>query len=495
MELNHRSLRYRSYDTEISPVDMYFALDSNKKTNYSYLLESVEGEERLARFSFFGIDPSFFLRIEENKLYIELYDDEYIDFLNEGMKKVCDDYQQEDNKFFGKIKQDFDVLDTLRCFNLRLSIKNPFNRQSFLGGLVGYVSYDIVRRWVEFRSRKSPQPDAEFLFMDNSFVFDHSKRKLYFFTLKDNFSEVEKILKEAKPLNKIKIPERYESKPYKENMSKSEFIETVERAKEYIYSGDIFQVVLARKIWMKTKADPFLVYRVLREINPSPYMYFMKLNDLSIIGSSPETLVTMYQNRITTNPIAGTRPRGKNEEEDRKNQEEMLNDPKELAEHVMLVDLGRNDIGKVSKPGTVRLKEYMNVSKYSHVMHIVSLVEGEMKNDSDIYLGFKAVFPAGTVSGAPKIRAMEIIDECEYERRGIYAGALGYFAFDNSADFAIVIRTITMEKNVASVYAGAGIVADSIPENEWYETENKALALLRSVEIAESLEKEKLVGL
>ncbi len=485
MEIN-----YKSHDIEISPIDLYFNLDKNKETGYSYLLESVEGEERIARFSFIGIDPPFFLRINGNKVYIELFDMEYKDSLIERLETVCESYQREENKLFGELGNKFDTLDALRCFTLDLNGKNPFNRQSFLGGLVGYVSYDIVRRWIDFKPRNSPQPDAEFLFMDNSLVYDHAKKKLYVFTIKDNFPDIERILEKTKPLNKITIPKRYKSKPYKENMSKTEFMEIVSRAKEYIYAGDIFQVVLARKMWMESKTDPFFVYRVLREINPSPYMYFMKLNDLAVIGSSPETLVTMYRNKITTNPIAGTRPRGKTEEEDQKNQEDMLNDPKELAEHVMLVDLGRNDIGKVSKPGTVRLKEYMNVSKYSHVMHIVSLVEGEMKEDSDVFLGFKAVFPAGTVSGAPKIRAMEIIDKCESDRRGIYAGALGYFSIDKSADFAIVIRTITMKDNVATVYAGAGIVADSIPENEWYETENKMLALLRSVEIAESLEEE-----
>jgi len=270
------------------------------------------------------------------------------------------------------------------------------------------------------------------------------------------------------------------------NMARAEFIAKVERAKEYIVAGDIIQVVISQRFQRPTSAHPFAVYRALRTVNPSPYMYYLELGDCHIVGASPELLVRVEDGVVATHPIAGTRPRGRDPEEDRALEEELRGDEKEKAEHIMLLDLGRNDIGRVSEPGTVQVSQLMDVERYSHVMHLVSHVSGRLRSEMTPYDALRACFPAGTVSGAPKIRAMEIIAELEPEQRGPYAGAVGYFDLSGNLDTAITIRTVVMKDGVAHVQAGGGIVFDSVPEREYQESVNKAQALMRAIEQAEA---------
>ena len=277
--------------------------------------------------------------------------------------------------------------------------------------------------------------------------------------------------------SKHNLPEVLKDKAFKSNFTEEEFCAMVEKAKEYIRNGDIFQVVLSQRLTIKTESDSFDIYRRLRSKNPSPYLFYIDYTDFQIVGSSPESLVSVFGDKVTTNPIAGTRPRGKDEEEDEKLKQELLQDEKEIAEHMMLVDLGRNDIGKVSEFGTVKLDKFKEVDLYSHVMHIVSEVSGKLKKEYDCFEALKSCLPAGTVSGAPKIRAMEIIDELENVRRGMYSGAVGYFSFSGNMDVCIAIRTIVFKNKTAYLQAGAGIVYDSVPEKEYQETLNKAMAL------------------
>ena len=276
--------------------------------------------------------------------------------------------------------------------------------------------------------------------------------------------------------------------PYESNFAREDYLAAVEKAKEYIRAGDILQVVPSQRLKTQTKATPFNIYRALRVINPSPYMFYINANGLQLIGSSPEVMVRVENRKVTVRPIAGTRRRGENDEEDQKLAEELLADPKERAEHIMLVDLGRNDVGRVSKFHTVKLDEVMVIEKYSHVMHIVSNVSGELRDDADALDALKACLPAGTLSGAPKVRAMEIIDELEPTKRGPYGGAVGYFDFSGNMDTCITIRTVVMDGQTAYVQAGGGVVADSVPETEFEETLNKARALLRAIQVAEMME-------
>jgi anthranilate synthase component 1 len=333
-------------------------------------------------------------------------------------------------------------------------------------------------------------------------VFDHLDKKLYIFCsplltydsdivqeyeksrkrILESAEEIERLeySKDKKPLQSL--PDERSLK-YTEYLSKDAFEQSVTRVKEYIKAGDIFQAVLSRRIEVDINSDPFLIYRALREINPSPYMYYLDFGNLKVIGASPEMLVRIEKRKVTTVPIAGTRLRGATPEEDKYLAEQLLADEKERAEHTMLVDLARNDIGRICKFGSVRVEDFMGVEKFSHVQHIVSTVKGILQDNLDGYEAFKSCFPAGTVSGAPKIRAMQIIDEVEPDRRGLYAGAVGYIGFDRNLEFAITIRTIIVHGSKASIQVGAGIVADSDPEKEWYETENKAQAMLKAIEL------------
>jgi anthranilate synthase component 1 len=311
-------------------------------------------------------------------------------------------------------------------------------------------------------------------------VFDHKQKRAFYYYSSDNrLAEVERLLKQPS------APEALTYDPPKVNITQKRFEDAVEKAKEYIVSGDIFQVVLSKRYDFRVKGDLTAFYRSLREINPSPYMYFFKAGKRQIVGSSPEMLVRVDNRVVETFPIAGTRPCVENPGENRRLSEELLADPKERAEHVMLVDLARNDVGKVAKFGSVHVPEFMKVHRYSHVQHIVSQVVGDLKDDKECYDALRAVFPAGTVSGAPKVRAMEIIEELEPTKRGPYAGAVGYFSYNGNADFAITIRTLFADGDKACIQVGAGIVADSVPEREWFETDHKAEALMKALKKAE----------
>ena len=355
----------------------------------------------------------------------------------------------------------------------------PNKELRFVGGAVGYIAYDAVRYWEKLPQKASDDlnfPDAQLGFFDDGIVFDHRQRRAFYYYSNDNrLAEVERLIKqpsdsEALTYNQPKV-----------NITKKRFEKAVEKAKEYIISGDIFQVVLSKRYEFHVKGDLLAFYRSLREINPSPYMYFLKAGDRQIVGSSPEMLVRVDNRMVETFPIAGTRPCVENQGENRRLAKELLADPKERAEHLMLVDLARNDIGKIAKFGSVHVPEFMTVHRYSHVQHIVSQVVGDLKENCECYDALRAVFPAGTVSGAPKVRAMEIIEELEPTRRGPYAGAVGYFSYNGNADFAITIRTLFADKGKAYIQVGAGIVADSVPEREWFETDHKAEALMKAL--------------
>ena len=358
-------------------------------------------------------------------------------------------------------------------------INNNFNR--LIGGLVGFISYDIVRHWENISDKYTELNYADFQFglFNEGIIFDHEKERVYYYHSGDNnLKEVLELLNTEREIGTINYTEPIS------NINKETFENNVDIAKEYVRSGDIFQVVLSRKYEFKISGDLLSIYKSLRTINPSPYMYYFKSNDLNIIGASPEMLVRVTDNQIETFPIAGTRPRDEDMEKNKKLTEELLSDEKERAEHVMLVDLARNDVGQIARFGSVKVPEFMEVHQFSHVQHIVSKVIGELKDEKDCFEAIRAIFPAGTVSGAPKIRAMEIIQELEKESRGPYAGALGYFSKNMCADFAITIRTLVVKGNKAYIQAGAGIVADSVPEKEWFETEQKAGALIDALKIA-----------
>jgi anthranilate synthase component I len=354
------------------------------------------------------------------------------------------------------------------------------NNFRFVGGAVGYISYDAVRYW-EKLSEKSVSdlnfPDLEMGIFDDGFIFHHlQKRAFYYYRSENRFCEVEQLLKQPSETEELTC-----TRPIV-NTKKEVFEKAVEKAKEYVTAGDIFQVVLSKRFQLQFKGSLIPFYQSLRTINPSPYMYFYKSGDYQIVGSSPEMLVRVENRKVETFPIAGTKPISENPFENSKLANELLSNPKERAEHVMLVDLARNDIGRISKYGSVRVPEFMKIHQYSHVQHIVSQVVGELKHNLQSFDALRAVFPAGTVSGAPKVRAMEIIDELEPNRRGPYAGAVGYFSYNGNADFAITIRTLFADQNQAYIQAGAGIVADSVPENEWFETDHKAKALISALE-------------
>jgi len=351
----------------------------------------------------------------------------------------------------------------------------------FVGGLVGYFSYDAVRYLESLPSHAKDDldlPDFEFGVYDDGIVFDHLTGQAYYYWYTTNrIRLIEQHLRQRTRAREL-VAEGLGT-----DISQTSFEDIVTRAKKYIKQGDIFQTVLSKRFHCSFKGDLIDFYESLKEINPSPYMYFLKMKNRAIVGSSPEMLGRVDGRNVETFPIAGTRPVGKNRSEDKRLANDLLKDPKERAEHVMLIDLARNDVGKCCEFGTVKVPEFMTVQKYSHVQHIVSRVSGKLRQDRDALDAFTGIFPAGTVSGAPKKRAMEIIDELEPHRRGPYAGAVGYFSYNGNADFAITIRTLIAGDNAAYIQAGAGIVADSQPQREWVETENKAAALLRALRI------------
>jgi anthranilate synthase component 1 len=377
------------------------------------------------------------------------------------------------------------------------------NQPKLTGGLIGYFAYDTVR-YYEKKLVNPPEDDLDmadcnlFLF-DEIVAFDHLSNKavitLNIKTGEDvdtKYAECEKRAKDIAQILKEYVPAPRKSSSSGEikvtsNVTKQEFISNVEKAKEYIKDGDIFQVVLSQRFEIENPPDPFDVYRMLRSSNPSPYLYYFKHKDYCIAGASPEMLVNVTKGIVSTKPIAGTIGRGKDESQDKEFEQTLASDPKECAEHTMLVDLGRNDVGKVSKFGTVEVTDFMKIERFSKVMHIVSNVKGMLREDKTAIDALMAVLPAGTLSGAPKVRAMEIIDELENKRRGLYGGTVGYLAFDGNIDTCIAIRTVLFKNNKAYVQAGAGIVADSVPEKEFIETENKALAVINAIKEAAQL--------
>jgi anthranilate synthase component 1 len=439
-----------------TPVSAFRKIESE----YSFLLESVEGGEKIARYSFLGSCPA--AQVARLGSFAEI-------------KKLLKQYRP--------VK----LADLPR----------------FCGGLVGYVSYDAVRQIEKIPDRNPDDlklPLMQFLLADTLLAFDHIKHKILIISNAHvtgrprqayrracaRINALEKKLRRPLAVPREEFALRPSQAPvrFRSNLTPRQYQQMVRQAKDYIRAGDIIQVVLSQRFESECRAEPFDIYRVLRIINPSPYMYYLKLGDTRIIGSSPEVMVRLEKGVATLRPIAGTRPRGRDEEEDRKLGEELLASKKERAEHIMLVDLGRNDLGRVCNYGSVRVTEKMIIEKYSHVMHIVSNVTGKLQAGRDAVDLFQAVFPAGTVSGAPKVRAMEIIDELEKIKRGLYAGSVGYFSFSGDLDSGIAIRTILVKRGRAYVQAGAGIVHDSVPAREYQETINKARALLSAIELA-----------
>jgi anthranilate synthase component 1 len=375
----------------------------------------------------------------------------------------------------------------------------------FSGGAVGFISYDMVRFFEELPENTIDDlnvPDSQFVITDTMLVFDNVSQTIKIisnaFIDGDDLSAVyEQTIQKISALEEklrspLPNPEPPEGKgssalplSFESNIDKKDYKQAVARIKQYIVEGDAIQVVFSQRLKFSINRDPFDIYRALRTINPSPYMYYLKFGELQVVGSSPEVLVRLEDEKVEVRPIAGTRKRGKNENEDRELEQDLLSDEKELAEHIMLVDLGRNDIGRVAEISTVEVDERFSIERYSHVMHIVSNVRGILKKGLDCFDVLEAAFPAGTLSGAPKIRAMEIIDELEPTRRGLYGGAVGYISFNGNMDTAIAIRTLLIKGNTAYLGVGGGIVADSVPENEFEETMNKGRALLKAIELAE----------
>ncbi len=434
-----------------TPVEIFrrlYGLDQ-----YAFLYESLENVRQRGRYSFVGGRPAIVFK---------------------ARKKICK--IMAGGKTISRQGNPFNVLEEM----IKPGKQAPVH-EIFGGGAVGYVAYDAVRNIEKLpdRNPENPQlPEFYFIFPTEIIIFDHHQNRI---TLV-NYRGKKRVNKIVALLEDKHRPPRYSSKRNgdsnpKSNMKKAEFLKIVSRAKDRIQNGDIFQVVLSQRFVASIRTRPFSIYTNLRRTNPSPYMYFLKMDGLAVLGSSPETLIKLQNRRIISRPIAGTRPRGKNKSEDMKLADELINDEKERAEHIMLVDLARNDVGRVSVYGSVKVTELMKIEEFSKVMHITSTVTGALRPGLNGFDVFKASFPAGTVSGAPKVRAMEIIDELETIRRGIYAGAIGYFGFDGNMDFCIAIRTMIIYRQKAYIQSGAGIVADSVPENEYQETVNKMSAL------------------
>jgi anthranilate synthase component 1 len=464
-----------------TPVSVYRKVARGK---YSFLLESVEGGERLARYSFIGTEPRLTVRLHDHVATVRTSAGEESEL------------PFEDPLAF--------VRDLLAPYQ---PVPLP-DMPRFQGGAVGYLAYECVRYFEDLPSPERDDlglADAVLMLADTLVVFDHVKHRMRVISHADlttgsleaayeaavtRVNEVIGRLRgnpptEARPASQAPLPR---TATVESTFSRDMYVSAVGHAKEFVVDGDIIQVVPSQRLSRPVAASPFTVYRALRAVNPSPYMYFLELDDLHIVGASPEMLVQVEDGVVRTRPIAGTRPRGRTEQEDKELAADLLADEKERAEHIMLVDLGRNDVGRVAAPGSVKVTTLMDVERYSHVMHIVSQVEGRLREGCDAYDALRSCFPAGTVSGAPKIRAMEIIAEIEPCRRGLYAGAVGYFSYGGNLDTAIAIRTMVIKDGVAHVQAGGGVVFDSVPATEYQETLNKAAALLRALDFAEEIE-------
>ena len=458
-----------------TPLSVYLKL---ARGPYSYLFESVQGGEKWGRYSIIGLPARTLMRVTGHEATVE-----------------------KDGNIVER-KTVADPLDFVRAFKARYTVPPVSGLPRFTGGLVGYFGYETVR-YIEPRLGKMQKPDAVgapdilLTVSDEVVVFDNLTGKLYVVihvnpAIADAFVKANRrldalvaklnqgVAHTGKATSEVSVAEG----DFVSAFTQQGFEKAVEKSLEYIRAGDIMQVVLSQRLAIPYQAAPLDLYRALRTLNPSPYMYFLDLRNLYIVGSSPEILVRLEDGQVTVRPIAGTRPRGKTEQEDRMLEQDLLADPKERAEHIMLVDLGRNDVGRVAKTGSVKVTDQMVIERYSHVMHIVSNVVGELKDGMDAVDVLRSTFPAGTVSGAPKVRAMEIIEELEPTRRGIYSGAVGYLSWSGNMDTAIAIRTAVVKDGILYIQAGAGIVADSVPRSEWNETMNKARAIFRAVAMA-----------
>ncbi len=469
--------RVASYEGEANLVPVYREINADLETPvsaylkvangpYSYLLESVEGGERMARYSFIGTDP----------------------------QKVIKTGAGEE---LGSIDPLIPVEEMLSEYTLAdVDYLDKFN-----GGAVGYIAYDAVRYFEEL---PTPQvdplglPESIFMLSTTYLVFDHLRHKIKVVShahlrgdpkraYKEAVGRIEDVVRRLKSFPNIPEPnlDMQTDADIEFNMSREYYENMVNKTREYIIAGDVIQTVVAQRMSRPTSAHPFQIYRSLRAVNPSPYMYYLDMEDFQIVGASPELLVQVVDGAVAVHPIAGTRRRGMDEAEDLELEEELRTDEKERAEHIMLLDLGRNDVGRVSKPGTVEVSQILDIERYSHVIHLVSHVTGELRDEYTNYDALRACFPAGTVSGAPKIRAMEIIAELEPDRRSVYAGAVGYFDFSGNMDTAIAIRTLVLKDGIAHVQAGGGIVYDSNPEDEYMETIHKASAVFKAIDQAE----------
>ena len=428
----------------------------------TFILESLIGPRELSEISIIGFDPKITINC------------------NSKTFKICN----RRNKIIKKIDTT-EPLSELR----KIMPKISDYQFRYIGGAVGYISYDAIRFWEHLPSNRKQNnkfPLLEFGIYTDGIIFNHAENQAYYFHVTKD-CRLDEIQNKLDNYPKKSHPRSLSYSIPKPNITKKKYMDLVKQCKAHLYNGDIFQVVLSRKMEFGIKGDLLGVYRNLRKINPSPYMYMLKISDKCIIGSSPEMLLRITNDIIETFPIAGTRPIVNDEKTNKQSRINLLNDEKEIAEHTMLVDLARNDIGRVSRYGTVRVHNLMAVKRFSHVQHIVSHVIGHLQNGKDSFDAFRAIFPAGTVSGAPKVRAMEIIDELEPSFRGPYAGALGYFSFNGSCDFAITIRSLFINKNRAYVQSGAGIVIDSIAENEWNETEYKLNAMISALKKTKEL--------
>ena len=449
-----------------TPVSAYLKV---ARPPYSFLLESVEGGEHMARYSFIGTEPDTVIKTGRGQA-------------------------------LGKI----DPLEPIENELSKFKLIDVPNMQRFNGGAVGYLSYESVNYFEELPTPDSDVldvPESVFMLTKTYMVFDHIGHKISVVSHAHLDGDVEQAYSDAtgrideiirRLQMPLSIPMASHGAPNQRlatesNMTPEEFYDMVDQVKEYIVAGDVIQTVVSQRLSRPTTAEPFQIYRSLRAINPSPYMYFLELDGFQIVGASPEMLVQVENGVVSTNPIAGTRPRGSDKSEDDANEHELRTDEKERAEHIMLVDLGRNDIGRVSEPGTVSVNQLMDVERYSHVMHLVSRVSGKLRKGFTNFDALRACFPAGTVSGAPKIRAMEIIAELEPDKRGPYAGAVGYFDFTGNMDTAIDIRTLVIKDGIAHAQAGGGIVYDSTPDFEYRETLHKASALMRAIDDAEEV--------
>ncbi len=464
-----------------TPLSFFKRLERDR---YSFLLESVEGSERWARYSFLGTRPHRIFKAHGNRVTI----------IENG--KTQTQVADAPLKILEGLLKDCQPVPVLGV-------------PPFFGGALGYVSYDAVEQFHEIgNDKKDPlgMPEIFFVFVQTLVAFDNLKhtikvidnvrvdagvnlRRAYDQSIARIRKVISSLRRKPRGIEPRDLTQGKGARKYRSNLTQEGFKKVVVKAKEYIKAGDIIQAVLCQRLETETDTDPFEIYRALRFINPSPYMFYLELEDLRVIGSSPETMVRLTGDTIELRPIAGTRRRGATPEEERALEADLLADPKERAEHIMLVDLGRNDVGRVAEIGSVEVNELMAIERYSHVIHIVSNVRGKLASDKTPFDLFVSAFPAGTVSGAPKIRAMQIISELEPQKRGLYAGAIGYFGYNGNLDTCIVIRTIVMKGKKVFINTGAGIVADSDPASEYQETLNKARAMLRAIELAEQWRK------